>query len=132
MEQMQDIWHWLADHWKSWGIYAILLGGSNFVTWIFARRKDLNEWKASRQAKADKKIDAQVLQAIGNPTIWGHQRPMTGSGIPYVRAAEIAEHLSIDRSVVSDSLERLEQCGRVEHSGGNLSDPTPIWRIVPR
>jgi hypothetical protein len=71
MERMQDIWHWIVDHYKSWGIYAILLGVSNLGTWILARRKDLNEWKASRQAKADKKIDAQVLQATGNPTYGG-------------------------------------------------------------
>jgi hypothetical protein len=132
MERLPDIWGWVDAHWKSWGIYAVILGVSNFVTWILARRKDWNEWRASRQAKADRKIDAQVLQAIGNPTLWGNQRPMTGSGIPYVRAAEIAEHLSLDSDTVSDSLERLEQRGRVERSGGNYSDPSPTWRIVPR
>jgi hypothetical protein len=74
MERMEDISRWIVDHWKSWGIYAVILGFSNFVTWILARRKDWNEWRASRQAKADKKIDAQVLQAIGKSYFMGEPK----------------------------------------------------------
>jgi hypothetical protein len=132
MDGFRNLLRWPIEHWKSWGVYAILLGVSNFGTWILSRRKDWAEWRVSRQAKADKKVDDKVLQALGNFTLWGYQRSMTGSGIPYVRASEIAEHLSLDSDTVSDSLERLEARGRVERSSGTYDNPTPTWRIVPR
>lgn len=90
---MKGLVHWIFDQWKQWGVTAIIVGATNTVTWLLARRK---EWRAARQAKAEKKIDAQILEALGNPNLWGYQRPITGAGIPYVRSAEIAEHLSLD------------------------------------
>lgn len=121
--------HSIIDHWKNWGVTAILVGAASAGTWILARRK---EWKESRRIKIEHRIESQVLQVLGNPTLWGHKRPMTGAGVPYIRAAEIAEHLCLDGDVVSDSLERLEIRGRVESSNGTFDNPAPYWRIVPR
>ncbi len=132
MERMQDVWHWVADHWRTWGLTAFLLAVSNLATWILSRRKDWTEWKASRQAKADKKIDAQVLQALGNPNLWAQLRPLTGAGVPLVRSAEIAQHLSLDGDIVGDSLERLEARGRVERTNGTFDNPSPYWHILFR
>jgi hypothetical protein len=124
MERPEDIWHWITDHWKSWGIYAVILGASNSVTWILARRKDWNEWKASRQAKADKKTDARVFEALDNNGLWPQNRPCVG-GYCLVWPQEMSDHLSIDKDAIFDSLERLQ-------THGNMENPAPRWHVIRR
>ena len=128
---MRDIWHWVDEHWKSWGIYAVILGVSNSLTWLLARRKDWNEWKALRQAKADKKIDARVFGALEDSTLWQQNR-IAVSGYPLVWPQEIAEHLSLDKDVVYDSLERLQARGKVRKTDGNMENPAPRWHVIRR
>jgi hypothetical protein len=131
MERPEHIWQWIDDHWKTWGVYAILLGVSNFGTWILARRKDWNEWKASRQAKADKKIDARVFEALENNALWPQNRPLV-VGYLVVWAHEIADHLSIDKDAIFESLERLQARGKVRKTDGNMENPAPRWHVIRR
>jgi hypothetical protein len=126
---MENLWHWIIVHWKSWGINGIVAGASSIITWVLARRR---EWNEDRQSKAESRIDSKVLHAIGSRELWKGSRAMTGAGIPAVRSAEIAVVLRLDEEVVADSLERLEMRGRVSKDGGTLDDPRPIWLFVPR
>lgn len=77
-------------------------------------------------------IDEWVMKALEDNTLWKGQRPMTGSGDMAVRADELAEYFGLDSDDVNESLERLEQKGRVENIGGHLSDPTPRWHTTRR
>lgn len=120
---------WIVDQWKQWGVTAIIVGATNTITWLFARRK---EWRAARQARAERKIDAQILEILGKPDLWGYQRPLTGAGIPLVRAAELAQQLALDLEAVGDSLERLESRGRVLRTQGTMDNLAPYWHIMLR
>jgi type II secretory pathway component PulF len=121
--------HWVIDHWKQWGITATIVGITNIATWFLAQRK---EWKEARRTKREKKIDAKVLEALESAHSWSESKLMTGSGIIYVRSLELAQHLSMDKEAVADCLERLESRARVERGDGSMSDPSPVWRIIPR
>lgn len=125
----ETFWHQFVAHWREWGINGIVGGAAATIAWILARRK---EWKQSKHAKAEQKLDSAILKALDNRTLWKGSRPMTGAGNFGVKSSEMAEHLKLDQDVVTDGLERLEVCGRVMRSDGGMSDPAPWWYIVPR
>jgi hypothetical protein len=125
---MEDIGHWLVDHWTAWSIPTVVAGAIATGSWILARSK---EWKASRQDKAEKKIDARVFEALENNALWPQNRPLV-VGYLVVWAQEIADHLSLDKDVVYDSLERLQARGKVRKTDGNMQDPAPRWHVIRR
>ena len=130
MEHFENLLRWCIDHWKSWGISAIVGSAAAAATWILARRK---EWKEARQVRADAAIDSKVLETLDNRDLWcSSARGMTGAGDLLVRSAEIAEFLSLDRDTVIHSLERLEARGRVRNAGGTQDNPGPYWHILHR
>lgn len=73
--------------------------------------------RPERRAKAEKNIDAQVLQALGNSVM---------------NSRQIAESLGLDQDDVADSLERLEARGKAKRSSGTFSDPAPSWLLLHR
>ena len=118
---------WCIDHWKSWGITALVGSAAAAGTWFLARR---NEWKEARRAKSDSAVDSEVIRALQNRDLWTGQRVRTGAGDPLLRSAKIAEALSLDCDAVADSLERLEARGRVGKENGTLDNPAPYWFIL--
>jgi hypothetical protein len=129
MERFAYLLRWCIDHWKSWSIptkFASTFGAvtSALVVW--------GKWKAGRQAKADKKIDARIILALQDHDLWSRPRVLTGGGNVGVRSTEIAEALSLDSEVVIDSLERLEARGRVRSASGTMDNPAPYWFFLHR
>lgn len=129
MDHFEHFLRWCIDHWKAWGIPAIVTSVVGAGTWLLARRK---EWNETRRANAERDLDSQVLQALQNRGLWDTRRGMTGAGDPLVRSAELAQALSLDCETISDSLERLEARGRVRNAGGTLDNPAPYWHILHR
>jgi len=129
MERFGNLLRWCIDHWRSWGITAIVGSAVTACTWFLARRK---EWKEARRAKAESALDSKVIRALQNRDLWGPPRGWTGAGDPLVRSAEMAEALSLDCDAVIDSLERLEARGRVRNAGGTLNNPATCWHILHR
>ena len=129
MERFGNLLRWCIDHWKSWGIKGIVGSAVAVCTWFLARRK---EWKEARRAKADSLVDSKVIRALQNRDLWPPPPVWTVAGDLCVRAAEIAEVLSLDCDAVTDSLERLEARGRVRNAGGTLNNPAPCWHILHR
>ena len=129
MERFENLLRWCIDHWRTWGIPAIVGSAATAGTWLLARRK---EWNEARRAKADRAVDSQIIGALQNRDLWGPPRPMTGAGDPLVRSAEIASVLSLDCDAVTDGLERLEARGRVRNAGGTLDNPASYWHILHR
>lgn len=129
LENGRHFFQWVVKESNSWGITAFVASAASTATWIVARRR---EWKEARRVKFERKIDSKVLEALGNPSQSTQPRPMTGTGIPLVRAAEIAEQLSLNLEAVGDSLERLEARSRVVRSGGTFDNPAPYWQITLR
>ena len=127
---MENSWNWIAAHWGTWvisgafGFAGGMLGGT--FKWFYPSRMD---WSESRTRRAQAKIDSKVLTAISDYDLWKSSRPMTGAGIPAVRAEEIAEAISLDLDSVADGLERLGQRGLVRKSESSVP---PYWWHVPR
>ena len=61
---MTNLWHYFLSHWGisllSW-LFGNVTGG--VFIWFYPNRK---EWKAERQEKAEKKLDADVLRVLGD------------------------------------------------------------------
>jgi hypothetical protein len=88
--------------------------------WLFKKFKSQRE----------KLRDSKVLEALGGQ--WTGNRPFTGAGETGVRAAEIAERVSLGRDEVADSLERLAVQRKARKGEGTLSDSAPYWYPVRR
>ncbi len=116
---MTSPWQWIIVHWNGWGVNGVVAAIASGTTWILARRK---EWKDSRRAKANAKIDTAVFAQI---------RPI-GNYAPLFDSEMIATALSIDRDAVADSLERLEIQGKVSRQAGTLEHPAPLWSAIIR
>jgi hypothetical protein len=129
MESIRHLLHWFVEQWNKWGVTAIVAGAASAVTWTIAQHK---EWKESRRIKREKKNDTRVRQAMENPNLWPQLRPLTGAGVPLIRAAELANHLNLNLEVVGDSLERLEGKGRVVRTQGTLDNPANYWHVMFR
>src|SRR5580765_6797417 len=97
MADFRSVARWTVEHWKAWSIPAVIGTIVSVIGWSRARRK---EWKESKQARTESEVDSQVLGALGNPNLWPMPRPITGAGVPVVRASEVAEHLSLDTDTV--------------------------------
>jgi hypothetical protein len=112
------------------GIGAVVGGGAVRVfQWLYPSRK---EWKEERRAKHEKEFDQRLMEAIESPELWNGPRPMTGSGDVAVRADELAKYLGADMEKTRESLERLENCNRLQNIGGHMADPTPRWHTTRR
>jgi len=129
MERFEYLLRWCIQHWKTWGIPAIVTSVVGAATWLIARRK---EWNEKRHANAERELDSKVLRALQNRDLWDSRRGMTGSGDALVRSEELAQALSLDCDTVSDSLERLEARGKVRNAGGTLNNPAPYWHFLHR
>jgi len=77
-------------------------------------------------------LDAKVLDALAERSLWKGSRPIMGSGESLVRAGEMAERLGLAPDLVADSLERLEAQGKVRRFDGTLANPAPYWTVVRR
>jgi hypothetical protein len=112
---MSAAWSWVIQHWKAFGITVpATLGG---LVWFYTKCR----------AQHDKRLDARVLEVLGNHG-WSRNRPFTGGGENCVRAAEIGDLLHLNLDVVADSLERMESKGRVLRT----DDVPPYWFVVRR
>lgn len=132
---------WIIQQWKLISSIAVVVGG--VVIWTYKARKARADALAAEslrrreeavalQVSSAVSVDKEVLQALANTDLWKGPRPMTGGGVPAVRAAEIATHLRLQVDLVADSLERLENDGKVREHGGTLDNPAPYWTIVRR
>jgi len=109
---MTKLWQWIVPG----GIGAVVgSAATEMFRWFYPSHKD---WRAVRQAKAEKAIDKLVMQALEDRSLWKGPRPMTGGGDYAVRAEELAEVLTITEEDSADCLERLENRGRVRNAGG--------------
>jgi hypothetical protein len=120
---MLNPFNWIIDHRQS------ISGASlaSIIGWLLGKR---NEWKERRRVKAERQLEAIVLDALQKPNLW----PMHGfaGAYPCVRSAELAVHLGREQDAVADCLERLQARGRVKKSGGSFNDPSPTWFFLPR
>jgi len=121
MGRLRDILRWSVEHW------SVITSVIGFGGWILTLR---SKQQALKQVKNEKDIDSKVIEALEN-----RQPPsqiMTGAGEVVVWAQELADYLSLDKDEVFDSLERLENAGRVRRSDGNMQNSAPRWNIIRR
>jgi hypothetical protein len=129
MESFGHVLRWCIDHWKSWGVPTVVASAAAAILWLLARRK---EWRNWRQSKNTDEVDSKVIQTLQNIDLWrSTPRPFAGADL-LVRPSELAEALSLDRSDVVDSLERLERRGQARNAGGTGDNLEPYWHIVRR
>lgn len=113
------VWELIVRYWKASGFtVASILAGA---VWLFHRY----------QTQRQRRFDNSVLEALGNPQ-WSKSQVWTGGGQICVRASDIAKHLGGSVGAVTDSLERLEEQGKVRRGEGTLDNPAPYWSIVLR
>ena len=114
---MINIWNLLIS--GATGFAGGLIGGT--FKWFFPSQKD---WKESRKAKAEAKIDAKVFAEI---------RSLGEKNSSIFVTEQIAERLKITVDEAADSLERLENIGRVQrYNIGTNDHPGPGWRSTFR
>ena len=88
---MSNTWNWIFLHWENWavsgafGFMGGVLGGT--FKWFYPSRK---EWKEERKAKADKKLESEILALLSDHQIW--------------KSANIAGRLSRDHESVVEAL----------------------------
>ncbi len=87
---------------------------------------------ASLAKRNEVEIRSEILKALSDNSLWPGPRAMTGGGYPAVRAAELAEYLSMDLDTVADHLEYLEGRGRVNRNSGTFDNHAPQWNVIPR
>lgn len=81
--------------------------------WFYPSRK---EWRAGRQEKAERKMDADVLRALAGGVI--------------LTSAWIADGIKAEREQVIESLDRLEHKGRVQSDSGTMDNPARVYWIL--
>lgn len=121
MGRLRDILRWGVEHWAV--ITSVVAVGG----WMLTLR---SKRQALKQVKDEKEIDSKIVEALENrepPT-----QVMTGAGEVVVWAQEIADHLSLDKDKVFESLARLEAAGRVRRTDGNMQNSAPRWFILRR
>jgi predicted ArsR family transcriptional regulator len=85
--------------------------------WFIPNR---NDWLEGRKTRREEKTDAKVLGAI---------RVLCEGNSGIYKTEDIAERLGVSLDAAADSLERLENIGRVQsYDIGTTDSPGPGWR----
>jgi DNA-binding MarR family transcriptional regulator len=121
MGRLQDILRWSMEHW------AVITSIVGFGGWILSAR---SKRQTLKQVKNETEIDSKIIEALENRQ--PASQVTTGGGEVIVWAQDLADHLSLDKDVVFESLERLEAAGRVRKSEGNMQNRAPRWFILRR
>jgi hypothetical protein len=112
---MTNFWSLFVAHWEL-SLISWLFGNftaSGVFLWFYPNRK---EWRAERQEKAEKNLEAEVLKMLGDGRIW--------------KAANIAGTLGRDRETTRTCLEDLVMRGRLQKGGGTFDDAAPdYWSL---
>lgn len=113
---MTNLWH---PFMANWAIPLALWVFGTFVGATFRwRYGSYKEWKEECQEKAEKTLDANVLQFLGDHQIWN--------------SSDISEGISADREAVIACLDRLEMRGRVRSESGTMDDPARVYWLLGR
>lgn len=115
---MTNLWQSFVAHWAiplvSW-VFGTFVGAT--FRWFYPSRR---EWLEGRKTKREAKADAMVLGAI---------RALCESNSGIYNTQDIAERLGTPLDDTADSLERLENIGRVQsYNIGTTDSPGPGWR----
>lgn len=108
---MTNPWQWIVP-----GSIGAVIGSiiTELFRWFYPNRK---EWRAERQAKAEKSNDTKIISAMSNGWSW--------------TAEQLAATCHIKLDVVDESIDRLEAKGRIKKIPATLS-PVTSWFLVPR